>query len=276
MPRKALELARSDRNAALIDAMILAASADGKMQPVEMETLIQRVIERPEFEGTDAQELQRLVEASARRLAGSRGLEEIFSSLRSRLPDHRNRLLAFGLATAVALADRKATRAELGLLKGVQAALGISEAEVSRVFEVVESGASLAEALGEPLERLYAETMVLVGAADGVVNARELKLMLENMAGDPVFADVSLELAERYLTDAVQSLAIEGLPTRLTVLAHGLSTHPQRVKAFRLAVRIAYADGNASVPEQKLLDLLQATLGLADDEVARITVESFS
>jgi hypothetical protein len=30
------------------------------------------------------------------------------------------------------------------------------------------------------------------------------------------------------------------------------------------------------VPEQKMLDLLQATLGLADDEVARITVESFS
>jgi tellurite resistance protein len=276
MPRKALELARSDRNAALIDAMILAGSADGTMSPKEMESLIQRVIERPEFEGTDAAELQRLVERSARRLSGSRGLEEIFSSLRARLPDHRNRLLAFGLATAVALADRKATRAELGLLKGVQSALGISEDEVTRVFEVVESGASLAEALGEPLERLYAETMVLVGAADGVVNARELKVMLENMAGDPVFADVSLELAERYLTDAVQALALEGLPTRLTVLAHGLSTHAQREKAFRLAVRIAYADGVPSVPEQKLLDLLQATLGLADDEVARITVESFS
>ena len=276
MPRKALELARSDRNAALIDAMILAGSADGTMSPKEMESLIQRVIERPEFEGTDAAELQRLVESSARRLSGSRGLEEIFSSLRARLPDHRNRLLAFGLATAVALADRKATRAELGLLKGVQSALGISEAEVTRVFEVVESGASLAEALGEPLERLYAETMVLVGAADGVVNARELKVMLENMAGDPVFSDVSLELAERYLTDAVQALALEGLPTRLTVLAHGLSTHAQREKAFRLAVRIAYADGDPSVPEQKLLDLLQATLGLADDEVARITVESFS
>lgn len=276
MPRKALELARSDRNAALIDAMILAASADGSMSPKEMETLIQRVIERPEFEGTDAQELERLVERSARRLSGSRGLEEIFSSLRARLPDHRNRLLAFGLATAVALADRKATRAELGLLKGVQSALGISEAEVTRVFEVVESGASLAEALGEPLERLYAETMVLVGAADGEMNTRELKLMLENMAGDPVFADVSLELAERYLTDAVQALSLEGLPTRLTVLAHGLSTHAQRAKAFRLAVRIAFADGNPSVAEQKLLDLLQATFGLADDEVAQITVESFS
>jgi tellurite resistance protein len=276
MPRKALQQARSDRNAALVDAMILAASADGAVQPVEMETLIQRVIERPEFEGTDAAELERLVQGSARRLASARGLEDVFSSLRHRLPDHRNRLLAFGLATAVALADRRATRAELGLLKSVQSALGISEDEVSRVFEVVESDRSLAEALGEPLEQLYAETMVVAGAADGEVNAKELRVMLENMAGDPVFHDVSLEAAERYLADAVQSLAIEGLPARLTVLAHGLSTHAQRSRAFRLAVRVAGADGSPTEAEQRMLDLLQATLGLADDEVARITGESTS
>jgi uncharacterized tellurite resistance protein B-like protein len=276
MPREALAQARADRNAALLDVMILAASADGSMQAVEMTTLVARVIERPEFEGTDADELQRLVEASARRLAGSRGLEDIFSTLRQRLPDHRNRLLAFGLATAVALADRRATRAELGLLKSVQSALGISEDEVSRVFEVVESNGSLAEALGEPLERLYAETMVLVGAADGVVTARELKVILENMAGDPVFHDVSLEGAEGYLADAVQALAVEGLPTRLRVLANGLSTHGQRVKAFRLAVRIAYSEGEPSEAAQTMLDLLQATLGLNDEVVSRLTVEGVS
>jgi uncharacterized membrane protein YebE (DUF533 family) len=141
---------------------------------------------------------------------------------------------------------------------------------------VVESDASLAEALGEPLERLYAETMVVAGAADGVLNARELKVMLENMAGDPVFKDVSLELAERYLADAVQSLALEGLPARLTALAHGLSTHPQRVRAYRLAARIASADGAPSAAAQRMMDLLQATLGLPDDEVARLGVESFA
>jgi tellurite resistance protein len=276
MPRDAISKVRSERNAALVDAMLLAASANGSIGALELQTVIRRVIERPEFEGTDAKVLNELVEGSARRLSQARGMEDIFSSLQKRLPDHRNRLLAFGLATSVALADRRASRAELGLLKSFQQTLGISEEEVSRVFETVEADRSLSEALGEPLERLYAETMVLVSAADGSVDQQELKAALENMAGDPVFHDVSLERAEHLLTDAVQSLAHDGLPARLTVLATGLATHAQRLKAFRLAIRVAYADGAPSIPEQKVLDLLQATFGLADDEVARVTVESFS
>ena len=274
MPRDSLSQARRDRNAALLDAMVLAASADGKIGATELQQVLTRIIERPEFEGVQAQELATMVETSAKRLSHARTLEEIIHGLKERLPDHRNRLLAFGLATAVALADRRATREELGLLKTFQSALGLTEEEVSKVFENVESGDSLAEALGEPLEQLYAETMVLVSAADGQVKWDELSAMLENLAGDPVFKEASLESAQQYLRDAVTNLGAEGLPQRLTVLAHGLSTHPQRSKAFRLAVRIAYASGKPSPAELRVLDLLQATFGLADDEVARITVES--
>lgn len=274
MPRDTIEQARRDRNAALIDAMILAASADGQFRPAEVQAVIQRVIERPEFEGVQATELAGLVESSARRLSQARALEDILHALRERLPDHRNRLLAFGLATSVALADRKGLKDELGLLKTMQLALGLSDDDVARVFETVEAGASLSEALGEPLERLYAETMVLVSAADGEVQPAELRRMLEELAGDPVFKDVSMEAAEHALRDAVQNLALEGLPQRLTVLARGLTTHAQRTKAFRLAVRVAYAEGQPSKDALRALELLQATFGLADDEVARITSEA--
>jgi tellurite resistance protein len=274
MPRDSLSQARTDRNAALLDAMVLAASADGKIEPTELKQVLTRIIDRPEFEGVMAQELSSMVEASAKRLSQGRSLEELIHGIKERLPNHRNRLLAFGLATAVALADRKATREELGLLKTFQAALGLTEDEVSSVFVNVESGDSLSEVLGEPLEQLYAETMVLVSAADGKVHADELNAMLENLAGDPVFKEASLESAQKYLRDAVTNLTSEGLPQRLTVLAHGLSTHSQRTRAFRLAVRIAYASGKPSPSELRVLDLLQATFGLADDEVARITVES--
>jgi uncharacterized tellurite resistance protein B-like protein len=276
MSHNALEQTRRDRNAALIDVMILAASADASPRKVEMNALIGRVIERPEFEGTDARELNLLVESSARRLSHARGLDDILSSLRQRLPDHRNRLLAFGLAASVALADRRATRTELGLLKSVQAALGVTEAEVTRVFETVEEGRSLSEALGEPLERLYAETMVIVSASDGAVNHRELKVMLENMAGDPLFRDVSLEAAQQYLADAAQGLALEGVSARLTALAQGLATHAQRLRAYRLAVHIACAEGKPSPAAKQSLDLLQATFGLPDADVARINAENMS
>ncbi len=274
MAREQAVKARLERNAALVEAMLLAAMADGKVSEGEMQTLLRRVIERPEFEGTRPDELNALVEGSVRALASAKSLETILASLRTRLPDHKNRMLAFGLAAAVAFADQRATRAELGLLKTFQAALGISEDEVAQIIDVIESGGSLAEALGEPSERLYAEVMVLVSAADGHLKPSEAQALVESFASDPIFADVSAERAQAFVSEAVDALAVEGLPKRLTVLAHGLTTHAQRVKAFRLASRIANASGKASRSEGKILDLLQATFGLADDEVQRIRAEA--
>lgn len=274
MAREVIEQAKANRNAALVEVMLLAASADGELHGTEMRALLTRVIERPEFEGTRPAQLNALIESSAKKLAGARKLEDVLDSLKERLPDHRNRLLAFALATAIALSDRKATRVELGLLKTFQRALGISEEEVTRIFEMVEQGHSLSEALGEPTERLFAETMVLVAASDGVVKASELVAMLENMAGDPVFHNVSLDEAQRFLGESVQSLANEGMPQRLAVLAQGLTTQKQRSKAFELAVKIARADGAPSVRELHTLDLLQATFGIPDDDVARLVKEA--
>jgi tellurite resistance protein len=274
MPRNQLMQTRRERNAALVDVMMLAGSADGQFTPVELRELLARIVERPEFDGTSPEELSTLVESSAARLSGAKKLSDVLTSLRTRLPDHPNRLLAFGLACAVVLADRRASREELGLLKTFQAGLGISEEEVTNLFEAVQAGRPLAEVLGEPVEHLYAETMVLVSAADGEVKEHELIAMLESMAGDPVFRGLSLESAEQHLHEAVQNVATGGITRRLTVLAHGLTTRPQRMKAFQLGVKVAYANGRPSPSELRVLHLLQATFGLADDEVAQLTVEA--
>src|SRR5688500_10006541 len=117
MPREQAARARSERKAALIEVMLLAAMADGDASQGEVEVLRRRISERPEFEGTRPEELNAMVESCVRSLAAAKNLEQILGSLRQRLPDHRNRMLAFGLAAAVAFADRRATRAELGLLK---------------------------------------------------------------------------------------------------------------------------------------------------------------
>jgi uncharacterized tellurite resistance protein B-like protein len=263
-----------ERNAALIDAMLLAAMADGKVTETGMQALIRLVLERPEFEGTSPEELNAQVERSAATLAGAKNLQEILASLRDRLPDHKSRMLAFGLATAVALADQRATRAELGLLKTFQAALGISEDEVVRIIDAIEEGTSLAEAMGEPLERLCAEVMVMVSAADGRLKEAEARALVEALTADPLFREVTPESAQEYVSEAVTALASEGLPQRLKVLTDGLATHAQRLAAFGLAMRIAHAAGTPSPSELKILELLQATFGLADDEVEKIRSRS--
>jgi tellurite resistance protein len=272
MPRDAAIAARKNRNAALVEAMVMAAIADGTIAQKEMETLIRRVVERPEFEGTKADELNALIEGSAKKLAAAKKLDDVLVSLRDRLPDHKNRLLAFGLASAVALADRRASREELGLLKTFQMGLGISEAEVQEIFTAIESNQPLNEILGEPVERLFAEVMVLVSVVDGKVSAKEASAIVEALAGDPVFRDLSMDRAQLFVRDAMQSLSDDGMAKRLVVMAHSLTTHGQRIKAYALAARVAKAGGNRNA-ELHVLDLLQATFGLADDEVARIKRE---
>lgn len=264
---------RVERNAALVEVMLLAAMADGQLTEGAIQALLRRVLERPEFDGTAPEEISSLVEQSVKRLASESSLETILQQLRERLPTHQNRLLAFGLAAAIALADQRATRAELGLLKTFQAALGISEDEVAELVDVVESGRSLNEVLGEPLERLYAEVMVLVTAADGKVKPAESRALIESLASDPLFQEIDAARAQSYLSASVQALAEQGLPERLRVLAHGLTTHSQRVRAFGLAVRIAQSSGKPSAAELRILDMLQATFGLADDEVARLRAD---
>lgn len=272
LPEKARE-AREARNGALIEAMLLAASADGSLSQVELEALLRRVIERPEFEGTRPGALKAQIESAAVALSKAKKLDDVLASLRQRLPDHRSRLLAFGLAAAVAFSDRRASREELGLLKTFQAGLGVSETEVAEIITVIEAGGSLAESLGEPLERLYAEVMMWVSLADGDLNGRDLEALLESLAGDPVFLDVTPQKARQHLREAAQALVTEGLSQRLVVLAHGLTTHSQRTKAFSLAARIA-GNHQRHPKEDKVLEILQATLGLADDEVARIRQQS--
>jgi len=264
---------RAERNAALVEVMLLAAMADGELTEPAVQELLRRILERPEFDGTHPQELSGLVEKGVSTLASAPNLEQILQQLRERLPTHQNRVLAFGLAASVALADKRATRAELGLLKTFQAALGISEDEVANIIDVVESGRSLSEVVGEPLERLYAEVMVLVTAADGKLRAAESRALIESFASDPLFQGVSADRAQSFLSEAVEALSQEGLPERLRVLAHGLTTHPQRIRAFRLAMRIAHSSGKPSAAELRVLDMLQATFGLADDEVERLREE---
>jgi uncharacterized tellurite resistance protein B-like protein len=205
MAREQALNARKQRNAALVEAMLLAAMADGSVSQLEIRALLRRVIERPEFEGTRPEELNALVESSAQRLSQAKDLQEILASLRTRLPDHKNRMLAFGLAAAVAFADQRATRMELGLLKTIQAALGISEDEVAQIIDIIEQGGSLSEALGEPLERLYAEVMVMVSAADGHLREAEARALVKSFAADPLFQNVRAERAQGFVREPVSA-----------------------------------------------------------------------
>jgi uncharacterized tellurite resistance protein B-like protein len=128
----------SSRQAALFETMILAAAADGSVDRVEVEEIYRQVFERPEFHGIHADDLKLAIEHAAKRVAEAHSLEHILPSIVDRLPDKASRELAFGLAVSVVVADGKAPREELSILKALQDMFDLTEEEVAHLFETAQ------------------------------------------------------------------------------------------------------------------------------------------
>ncbi len=128
------------RQAALFEAMILAAGADGRVSKVEVETIFKRVFEHPEFHGIHAEDLREAIRHAADKVTAAHDLEHLLPSLAERIPDQESRKLAFQLAASVALSDNVADVRELNVLKALQAVFALSEREVAAEFEKAVSG----------------------------------------------------------------------------------------------------------------------------------------
>ena len=135
MTNKHVHFGDATRQAALFETMMLAAMADGKVTKTEVEQIYRRVFERPEFHGIHAADLKTAITHAAERVAQAHDLMHLLPTLAERLPDKPSRELAFGLAASVALADRVADPRELGILKALQNAFDLTEADVARLFE---------------------------------------------------------------------------------------------------------------------------------------------
>jgi len=131
------------RQAALFETMILVAGADGRVTKEEIEEIFRRVFERPEFKGIHAQDLRDALEHAAGQVAKGHDLEHVLPSLARRLDDAPSRLLAFGLAASVAMAEHRTRPAEFQVLKALQRAFEIEDAEVAALFEAAASHAPL-------------------------------------------------------------------------------------------------------------------------------------
>ena len=127
------------RQAALFETMILVAGADGEVTRDEVEEIYRRVFERPEFQGIHAKDLRDAIGHAAQQVAKAKDMRQLLPTLAERLPEPESRRLAFGLAASVAMADGTTPPAELAVLKALQDAFAIPDADVVRLFEAAES-----------------------------------------------------------------------------------------------------------------------------------------
>ncbi len=143
MTHRHIHFGDRSRQAALFETMILAAGADGVVTKDEIEEIYRRVFERPEFKGIQTQDLRDALQHAADQVAKEKDLAHLLPSIAKRLPEATSRQLAFGLAASVAMANRKQLPHELQVLKALQRAFDIADADVVELFDAAERHAPL-------------------------------------------------------------------------------------------------------------------------------------
>lgn len=120
---------------ACVEAMVLAAAADGTLSAEEADHIHELSEKLPVLGGIDGHELERFVADAAGRLARE-GAERRLEALAAWLPPEARRG-AFILALVVALADQRATVAEMQLLHRMAERFGFSRAEAEELVAAV-------------------------------------------------------------------------------------------------------------------------------------------
>lgn len=264
----------------LFELMALVMVADGEIQESEVEKIGRLVSSRPEFGDLPLDEILERFRGALTRVTRNvnQGIFDArIEEISQKLPEHKARLLAFGMATAVALADGDAHENELSLLKILARAFSLSELEVEEISRCIKAGDPLEVLFPLPHDeqlRAYVETMTLAIAADGRVSRSEIRSMAEEVIRCPELKGLSLEQGALYIQRALDAIEREGLEARLSALGRTLSSPQERFVAFLLALKMVLADGEITQEERHILARLEALFALPPQEVKRAMEEA--
>jgi len=114
------------------------------------------------------------------------------------------------------------------------------------------------------------ECMLMMGAADGVVQPEEVSRLARTVSGHPLFADFTLTRITSEISHAADRLVEDGFEARLAALAQGLQSYTSRLLALAFATGVSFADGKLADEELVLLKTFQRVFALRDDDVAEV------
>ncbi|MBN9685866.1 MULTISPECIES: hypothetical protein [unclassified Corallococcus] len=256
------------RDLALLDAVLFVVQAKGPVTPAKQLEAWRGVLGDPEV-NDPRREL--LAHRLARRTGAPLEGDALFASLRVRLPDTSNRLLAYGLALRAAHGGRQGP-AQLPLAQLCRE-LGLTPAQARDMRLGIQDGMSPVALAAEPAHPRHARVLEAVLLAAGLeVHLTEAEtLALEASREDaPFLQELTGQLLRRIAFGSQVVSPLEALCQRLTDIALAPATLAQRWGLLRLAYCFSHAVGH-DLGQQLLLDLLQELLHLGTVEAARAT-----
>ncbi len=120
----------------------------------------------------------------------------------------------------------------------------------------------------EPHVRLFLETMLIMIAADGSVDDKEMRRFMAQVRAHPQLSHLSQRMIDKHLQEAFVAIRREGLEQRIVAISKGLRRRDQRLAAVGMAMSIASGDGQMSDEELAVLGMLQGSFELTEDDLA--------
>jgi tellurite resistance protein len=263
----------SDPRRFLVEAIVGAMSADGVIQPAELEVMERNLQEHEMFAGLGQQVLTMLVEMARESIELAGGCLRRLPAIARGLPSHSHRLAAFAVACEVSFADGSSPE-EVAYLGHLRTVLMLGDEEAKEIWEASQRSRGLqkVEELTRDLQSLlpwFLECMALVAAMDGQVTQAERNAVagvLKHMG------DMS-SLGDREITDAVDSAfrRIHGKDpeTELRNVAAAFRASTDRYWAAIYMMVVAVAEGYSNWRQIWLLASAQDAFKLTDADMDR-------
>ncbi|MBN8232314.1 hypothetical protein JYK02_32860 [Corallococcus macrosporus] len=204
--------------------------------------------------------------------------DALFASLRERLPEGPNRVLAFGVALRTATEDSGHPGvAELPLAQ-LARELGLTATQTRDMRRGLADGISPLVLAAEPTSLLHARVLEAVLLTAGLeVHLTEAEVTALERATEDVdqLKELAGQLLCRNAFGSRVAWPLEALRQQLTALALAPATLAHRQEAWRLAVRFSHALGQ-DLAQQLVLDLMRELLHVEAMECPRPTAPASS
>ncbi|WP_147443317.1 hypothetical protein [Corallococcus sp. AB011P] len=258
------------RDLALLDAVLFVIRTKEPLTQTKQREAWRGVLGDPEV--LDPRR-ELLVERLVRRTGAPLEGDALFASLRVRLPDTPNRLLAYGLALRAATAHGEHPGPVQPPLARLCRELGLTPAQARDMRLGILDGLSPVALAAEPEHPRHARVLELVLLAAGLeahLTEAETLALDASREDAPFLLELTRQLLRRIAFGSQVASPLEALCQRLTDIALAPATLAQRWDTLRLAYCFSHAVGH-DLGQQLLLDLLQELLHLGTVEAARAT-----
>jgi uncharacterized tellurite resistance protein B-like protein len=153
----------------LIEAMVGAMSADGVLEPREVAAMEELIRTHPMFRGLPATAAKTLIGLSNDAIDFAGSAVARAPAIAKGLPSRIHRLVAYGMAAEIAVADQVLVEGELKFLEALRIGMRISPLEARQIVSMAQAGK-----LGELLDDRYSRLRTLLPVAAEVFALRAL------------------------------------------------------------------------------------------------------